>query len=329
MMSVTKSFVSALLGIAIDAHLVAPADTSLADALPAGAFPSDADRERMRAVTIKDLLGMSALDTPDPPRDNSPPAQARQRAFFAADNRARFALGQPVLAAPGKTFLYTDIGPAIASGLISYATHQTALHFAEDHLFGPLGFRNYEWMHQDASGLDNGGYGLRVRPIDMQKLGILYLQHGMWNGRQLVSRAWVDASWTPWVHTHAASPEPQYGWYWWALSFGPHWAAHAAEGWKGQRIIVIPEQDLVITITAYLEDGSEAATTKRIVERWIAPAVERAADPAYVADAARDRELSRILDEVRRGPMRGPPNPEPRMVPSVTRKGPHVDAVRW
>jgi CubicO group peptidase (beta-lactamase class C family) len=54
--------------------------------------------------------------------------------------------------------------------------------------------RNYEWMHQDPSGIDNGGYGLRLRPIDMQKFGVLYLNGGVWRGEPLISRSWVERS---------------------------------------------------------------------------------------------------------------------------------------
>ena len=321
LMSTTKSFVAALIGIAIDKRLVAGPDVAIADALPADAFPSPDDRERFRRVTLKDLLGMSALDTPDPPRVHTPDAVARQRAFVAAANRTRFALGQPIVAEPGSTFLYTDEGPVIATGILSYATHDRVLHFAEENLFGPLGFANYEWMHEDASGIANGGYGLRLRPIDMQKFGVLYLDHGRWNGRQIVPRSWVELSFTPWMRSTASAPSPNYGWYWWAESYGPGWDAHVASGWRGQRIIVIPAQGLVVTMTSYIEDGTEHALTARIVEDFIEPAVSHGRDHGLVADPEVAAALARVLDDVHRGPMRGPARPEPRMIPSVDRKG--------
>src|SRR5580698_8158704 len=81
LMSTTKAFVAALIGIAIDKKLVAGVDVAIADALPAEAFPSADDRERFRRVTLADVLGMSALDTPDPPRVSTPDAVARQHAF--------------------------------------------------------------------------------------------------------------------------------------------------------------------------------------------------------------------------------------------------------
>ncbi len=317
LMSTTKAFVAALIGIAIDKQLVAGVDVAIADALPADAFPSADDRERFRRVTLADVLGMSALDTPDPPRVSAPEAVARQHAFVSATNRGRFVLGQPIVAEPGSTFLYTDEGPVIATTLLTSATHEHVLRFAEENLFGPLGFANYEWMHEDPSGIANGGYGLRLRPIDMQKFGVLYLNGGVWNGRQVMPRSWVERSFTPWMHSTAKAHAPDYGWYWWAESFGAGWDAHLASGWKGQRIIVIPAQGVVVTMTAYVEDGSERALTARIIQDFIEPAVEhgaRLADPAVTA------ALTRVLAEVNRGPLRGPARPEPRMVPSIERK---------
>jgi CubicO group peptidase (beta-lactamase class C family) len=315
LMSTTKSVVGALIGIAIDKGLVPGPDAAIADALPADAFPSPEDRERFRRVTIRDLLGMSALDTPDPPRVHTPEAVARQHAFVAAPNRTRFALGQPIVPEPGTTFLYTDEGPAIATGILTYAAHEPVLRFAEDHLFGPLGFEHHEWMHDDPAGIANGGYGLRLRPIDMQKLGVLYLHGGAWNGRQLVPRAWVERSFSPWIRSSPRERAPNYGWYWWAESYGTGWDAHVASGWKGQRIIVLPAQQLVVTMTAYVEDGTEHALAARIVEDYIVPAVAHGASPGDPA------ALARVLDDLHRQPMRGPAHPEPRMIPSIEPKG--------
>jgi CubicO group peptidase (beta-lactamase class C family) len=82
----------------------------------------------------------------------TPEALARQLQFRAAPNRVTFALEQPVLAAPGRAYQYNDVTPALAASLIQYAPQKSALEFVEEALFRPMGFRNYEWMHQDSSG---------------------------------------------------------------------------------------------------------------------------------------------------------------------------------
>ncbi len=189
-MSATKSVVSALVGIAIDQGLISGPNAPITETLPRQLFASDSDVARFRSVTVRHVLGMSALDAPDPPRVTTPEAVARHLPFRSAHNRVKFALEQPLLATPERAYQYNDVTPALAVGLVQYATGKTALEFAEDRLFGPMGLRNYEWMHQDPSGIDLGGFGLRLRPIDMQKFGVLYLNGGVWRGNALISRSW-------------------------------------------------------------------------------------------------------------------------------------------
>ncbi len=324
LMSVTKSFTSALVGIAIDKHLLRGPDATVAESLPRELFASEADRARFDTVTIKDVLGMSALDSPVPPHDKSPAAAARHNAFFAANDHVRFALTERLLPQPGTSFLYTDITPCLAIGMITQAAHTTALRFAEDNLFGPLGFEHYEWMHEDAAGNDHGAFGLRLRPVDMQKFGVLYLARGQWNGRQLLSAAWVDTSFTPWIRSKPGPPN--YGWYWWAMRYKPGWTAHVADGWRGQYIVVVPEQSLVVTMTAYVENGSEGAMRDRLIEDFVMPSVEHGKRGIVSPGAA--GELAQVLAEVQRGPSRLGPRPEQRMIPSTSPKETHHEIAR-
>lgn len=324
LMSATKSVLSALVGAAIDRGLLRGPEESVADALPARLFASEEDRGRFRGVTLAHVLGMSALDAPDRPSDMSLVAWVRHRRFVEAPNRARFAVSLPLLSAPGADFQYNDVTPTLAVAAISYAAHRTAFEFGQEVLFGPLGFRNVEWMHEDRSGLDLGGYGLRLRPIDMQKLGNLYLANGVWNGRQILSRAWVERSFMPWNRSRPGG-RVDYGWFWWLYDFGPGWTAHVANGWKGQRIAVFRDQDLVLTTTGCIEDAPEEQVFDEMVRRYIVPAVVSGANSGANAprDAAAEAELAALLDEVRRGPPRGKPGMEPRMVPSVEPKERH------
>jgi CubicO group peptidase (beta-lactamase class C family) len=317
LMSVTKSFTSALVGAAMDRGIVGPPDTPVADALPPSVFATDAAQARFGAVTIKDVLGMSALDAQVPPHRNLPEDQARERAFWNSPNRTKFALTQALLPQPGVSFQYTDITPLIATGIVEYATQMTALEFAEQTLFGPMDFKNYEWMHEDTAGVDNGAYGLRLRPIDMQKFGILFLNHGSWQGRQLLPESWVNLSFSPWIKSSPRLPQPNYGWYWWQFEYAPHWTAHVADGWKGQRIAVIPEQNMVVTMTAIIEDQDEEAVFESIVKNYVIPSTQGQPDPALRG------ALADVLEQVRQGPLRVKPDVQPRMIPSITPKERH------
>jgi CubicO group peptidase (beta-lactamase class C family) len=324
LMGATLAFTSTLVGVAIDRGLVPSLDATIADALPREAFPSDADRDRFRAVTVRDVLGMSALDAPVPPHDHSPEAKERQRRFVDAPNRATFALGQPLLEAPGQTYQFTDVTPLIASGLLEYTSRKTSLELAEEALFGPMGFRNYEWMHQDPAGVDNGAYGLRVRPIDLVKLGVLYLQEGVWEEKRLVSRAWTRDALTPWMKSSPHAAGPEVGAYFWRKDFAPAdgshgWVGHVVSGWKGQRLAFFPAKGVVVVMTGALEPPEdEAAIFRRVVVDHVVPAVDHAGTP----DAAQRKALEEELAATRATPPRMT-GVEPRMVPSIAPKGTH------
>jgi CubicO group peptidase (beta-lactamase class C family) len=277
----------------------------------------------LAGVTIKDVLGMSALDAEVPPHRTLPEDYARQAAFLAAPNRATFALGQALLPQPGVSFQYTDITPLIASGIVEYATGETELDFAEQTLFGPMGFRNYEWMHEDKVGVDNGAYGLRLRPIDMQKFGLLYLRGGAWRGRQLLPRAWTDLSFRPWIKSAPRLAEANYGWYFWQQDYAPGWRGHAAVGWKGQRIAVVPEKNVVVTMTGIVEDEDENALFQRIMASYVVPSVDGIGGAPPRPDPGLRPALAEVLREVQAGPLRVKPGVEPRMIPSVAHKEAH------
>ncbi len=310
-MSVTKSVLSALVGIAVDRHLMKGPDASVSESLPRSLFASDADFARFQKVTLKQVMGMSGIDAPDPPRKRDAESVARYQRFWWAPNRVSNALQQPIL---DGAFQYNDSTPTLAAGALQYATGKSALAFAEENLFGPMGFRNYEWLHQDAAGMDNGGYGLRLRPIDMQKFGILYLSNGIWKGRQLISKEWVSRSFEPWNRSDPAQEKPDYGWFWWTYYFAPGWAAHVANGWKGQRIAVIPEQNLVVTMTGCIEEG-EAELFLALITKTVMPSVQSAA-----IKGQDEQPLNQQLEQTRRGPSRMGDFIEYRMVPSIDHK---------
>jgi CubicO group peptidase (beta-lactamase class C family) len=185
-----------------------------------------------------------------------------------------------------------------------------------------MGFQNYEWMHQDRSGIDLGGYGLRLRPIDMQKFGVLYLNRGMWRGHPLISREWVERSFVPWNHSRPNARDPDYGWFWWAYTTRAGWSTHAEVGWKGQRIAVLPGERLVVTMTAAFEDGAENRIFNELMDQFVLPAIRR--DQRRLGDPVTRADLAALLETVRTGPSRVAAAIEPRMIPSITPKERHV-----
>jgi CubicO group peptidase (beta-lactamase class C family) len=320
-MSVTKSVTSSLVGVAIDRGYLKNTDQNIAELLPPDLFLKPADRSRFSSLTIKDVLGMSALNAPVVPHDPSPEAKQRFQEWFESKNRVRYALTQPLLSNPGTDFLYTDITPSLAAGVVEYATHQTLFDFANENLFEPMQFANQEWMHEDPSGIDNGAYGLRLRPIDMQKFGNLFLNDGCWNGQQLISSKWIEQSFTPWITSGENTYSTDYGWYWWKDVWGKGWTSFGAVGWKGQRIEVFPEQKMVVTMTAIINDGSDIRVFSHLIHSYVSNLLEPLPSASNIASIK--AKLKRELEEVRTAPSRIAPGIEPRMIPTVSNKERH------
>jgi CubicO group peptidase (beta-lactamase class C family) len=323
LMGATAVVTSAVMGAAIDRHIVASMDTTVADALPRELFPNDAARESFRRVTIRDVLSMSVLDASVAPLDHSIATEDRKRQFLQTPNRVRFALTQPLVAEPGKTFAFSDVTPLLAVGILEYAAKKTLLELAESMLFGPMDFRSYEWMHEDAAGIDNGSYGLRLRPVDMQKLGVLYLHDGRYGGRMVLSSEWVREAFTPVVKEHEYAALPSFGAYWRTTSVGP-WTAHMAQGWKGQRIAVLRKPRLVVTMTAVIEPpGDETVIFRRVMNDYVLPAALGTRDAPPRPDPSLRAPLAEVLARVAKEPHLPQKGVESRMIPSAAAKERH------
>jgi CubicO group peptidase (beta-lactamase class C family) len=147
-------------------------------------------------------------------------------------------LHRPLLFEPGSEFYYTDGNPQLVVGAIEAASGTSAVSFAEDRLFAPLGIVTWRW-ERHADGLPFGAVGLWLRPRDMAKVGQLALQKGMWNERQVVPAAWVEES----TRVHANG---DYGYYWWVHQEG---LLYSAKGDGEQMILVAPTLDMVVVLT--------------------------------------------------------------------------------
>jgi len=313
LMSVTKSFTATLVGIAIDKAHLKGVEQTVGDALPQDWFSSPEDQQRFHRVSIKNVLAMSALDALVPPHSNTPEAEARNGEFHIAANRGKFALTQPLLANIGEDFQYQDITPSLAIALVTASSGKTSFEFAKENLFDRLGFVNSEWMHRDDEGLDLGAYGLRLRPVDMQKFGILYLNRGLFEGTRVLSERWVDLVSKPVIKSDSRSAAPNYGYYFWHPYIDNDAAALMASGWRGQFIAVIPTKQLVVTMTACFTNGKEVDFFLNLVNKFVLPSAAES-KPAKGTPQALKAALARALKTQ-------PVNLsqiEPRMVPSVS-----------
>jgi CubicO group peptidase (beta-lactamase class C family) len=237
--SCTKSFVSALMGIAIDKGYVADTARPVLGFFPGRTFAATGARKR--ALTVENLLTMSSGLGWKEDDDT----YGRMYAMPDGD-WVSFVLGLPMVAEPGKRFNYISGGTHVLAAVIQQSSGKNLYDFARESLFGPLGISDPRW-ERDPKGLPIGGWGLQLSPRDMAKLGYLYLHGGLWEGKQVVPAAWVRESTRPHIKVDSSW---QYGYQWWV---DPETLFFAAIGRFGQSIFVAPSLDLVVVFTAHIE----------------------------------------------------------------------------
>jgi CubicO group peptidase (beta-lactamase class C family) len=250
--SVGKSVVSLLLGIAIKQGKVGALSTPAIQF-----FPEDRDLATpgCQAITLADFLTMSSgLDW----REGGSGRDDEHRLFWKW-SPARYVFSRPIANPPGSRWNYNSGGVVVLADLLARTTYQSLKDFVRAALFEPLGIHDWEWT-ADLHGRPMAFTGLRMRPRDMAKLGRLVLDHGAWRGRQIVPADWIAASLQPRINTGIS--DFQYGYLWWLGPVDWHgrqlrWAAAFGNG--GQRIIVVPELDLTVVITAGAYGDPQAA----------------------------------------------------------------------
>jgi CubicO group peptidase (beta-lactamase class C family) len=173
-------------------------------------------------------------------------------------------------------------------------------------------------MGQDSSGIDLGGYGIRLRPIDMLKFGQLYLQRGLWNGKPLLSSGWIDKAYVSQIAPRQDHRRYYSGYsnYWW---HGRHRGTPKnimANGWKGQRISIFPELGLVVTLTGVIESG-ESEFFEQLVSEHVLDSIR---GESLKGNAAAFGDLQLALGRMRRKDLRLE-SVEPRMRPEEKNKG--------
>lgn len=238
--SVTKSVVGLLYGVALDRGLVPTPEAPLLAAFPE--YPDlGADPARAR-LTVAHALTMTMGLEWDEMRPYTDPANSEIGMENAAD-RYRFALDRPVVGEPGRTWIYSGGAVALLGRIIAKGAGTTLPEFARTALFEPLGITAFEWA-SGRDGVASAASGLRLRPRDLLRIGLLVLQRGRWNERQVVPAAWLDASFAPAVPTGEGL---EYGRLWYIGTIGPRrWVG--ANGNGGQRLYVMPDADLAVAV---------------------------------------------------------------------------------
>lgn len=251
MYSVSKSFTSTAVGFAVSEGKFKLNDKVISF------FPElikpDTVTGLLASLTVKDMITMSAGQTPDP-----------TRSVMIQPDWIKAFLNTPILDTPGTKFLYNSAATFMLSAIVQKTTGEKILDYLTPRLFQPLGITGIDW-EENPQHINSGGWGLRLKTEDMAKFGQLYLQKGKWNGKQILSGDWIEEATTFKIRN---APDTAL-----ALKAKSDWAqgycyqfwrcrnnAFRADGAFGQYIIVMPDQDAVIAIT------SETANMQSILD---------------------------------------------------------------
>lgn len=227
-MSVTKSITSLVTGIAFDQGWLDSLDATLSSY-----FPEYCANELIKQnITIRQLLTMeTGLDYDNDIHTNE--------MIHSGGSSLEYILSRPMAFPPGTDWYYGDGNPQVISGIITRVTDLTMEEIAHEFLFEPLGISDYFWENHD-DGLSLGGMGLWMKPRDMAKIGQLMLNEGSWEGEQLISTEWIQAS------TKRQAIYRDYGYYWLTGDNNTFWAS----GKGGQIIWIYPDKSLVVVVTS-------------------------------------------------------------------------------
>lgn len=255
--SATKSFVSAVAGIAVDRGAIAGATARVAPALPYTVFANP--DQRKAAITLGDLLSMRPGLACNDYDATSP---GRETVIDESPDWVKATMDLPMVTDPGTVAHYCSGAVAVTGRLVERSVGEPLPRYAQRHLFAPLGIPRDHWRWNHTLTNTNREYAQRhIRPRDLLKFGLLYANGGLWRGRRVLSESWVRASLAEQTQIDGTG----YGYFWWrpwlnvTTSTGVQRVTfNSAQGNGGQKIHIIPELDLVAVFTGgdYNSGGS-------------------------------------------------------------------------
>jgi CubicO group peptidase (beta-lactamase class C family) len=241
--SVTKSIVSALTGIAKDRGLLPDLNARVISILPEYDTNTSANKKKL---SLRDLLTMQTGIIWD---DNDPPANKNKLDYL------QLYLNSPFDSKPGTKFRYSTPASHLMGVAVSQCIKANLKTFADSVLFAPVGVIVKEWP-SDKLGHTFGGSELQLKANDLLKFGLLYLNEGKVNDKQIISSSWIKESTGEQVVLNEWDVLPGangYGYFWWRRKTNGH-QAYVASGYGGQLICVIPDLKMVIVTTCFVND---------------------------------------------------------------------------
>ncbi len=261
--SCSKSFTATAIGFAMAENKLSPDDKVISF------FPNDLPdtvSDWLRELTVKDVLMMSDGQDPDPSFNVAAKDTNWIKGFLAT----------PILHEPGTQFLYNSLGTYMLSAIVQKVTGQKTIDYLRPRFFDPLGIHGMDW-ETDLQGINTGGWGLRLKTEDMAKFAELFLQNGKWNGKQVLPAGWVHEASTMKIMQDPNAPLSKkdssdwlqgYCYQMWRCRHN----AYRGDGAYGQFMIVMPDEDAALAITAETPDMQEEIN---LVWKYLLPAFKK------------------------------------------------------
>lgn len=239
--SATKPFIGGILGIAVDQGLIKSEKEKL---LPyfRSIYPEIANvDERKKEITIENfLMYRHGMDC----ENNNSESKGNEQSMMQSKDLVKYTLDLPMVAEPGKSSSYCTGCPLTLGSLVEITANEQIEDFAKENLFEPIGISNYEWNFEPNQESMTTFSQMSISPRDLIKLAILFKDGGKWNGKQIISKEWIDKTFD--------MEKGDYGYLWEHKYFvidGKQYNSYLASGNGGQKINIWPELDMITVFT--------------------------------------------------------------------------------
>lgn len=252
-MSITKSITAYAIGKAIELGKIKSDSDLILKYLP------EVDRSKVAkgvdTLTLKDLLTMNS---------GIRFKKGKKRPKITLKNHAQLYLTQTAPIPEKKVYKYDGTNVDLLCHILYNTTGMTLTEFTKKHLFGPMGITNFKFG-KSACGLDKGPAGMRLTSRDMLKVGLMTMNGGMWNGKRILSREWVEKATA--VHVNKNRPS-KYGYLWWSQDArvnGKTYRVRSCRGAGGQFIMIVPELKITAVFTSYYGPNTPMQHFEKII----------------------------------------------------------------
>ncbi|WP_158827257.1 serine hydrolase domain-containing protein [Mucilaginibacter lacusdianchii] len=265
--SASKSFVSALTGLAIQKGYIKSKNNAVLSYFP-GYVPANNSPLKQK-ITVEHLLtNQSGLDCDI----SNPKSEGNETKMNYSDDWVKFTLDLPMIDTPGGKGMYCSGNPITLGRIIEKASGRPLPAFAQENLFTPMGITHFKWNFKPDKSNAEDFCQLYLSPRDMAKFGLMYLNGGKWHGKQIVPQNWVTASGSK----HSVVQGVNYGYLWWLKYLdanGVRYNSIAAQGNGGQKIYLFPAQDMVVVTTG--GNYNSQSPSDELIQTYILPSFNK------------------------------------------------------